>query len=1153
MAEKINHSKIYSEFHKFLTEKTSSEYFFSLCYILNSLSLKDYILCLSDYSDYFFQLNNIQMCLKIGKELLEMFINKKEEIIKNESYIKPIFKTLYNSIKLLIKEKKEDLIIFYFLLVTEQIIEENSELFDDDLLKEIYKLNDEYNKKIENKLNKIKEEQFSILIKKDEKNYEFNEEKKKNFYSIYGIENNKISDTDDSELKNGEAVYLISNDWIRIFFGFINLLNNLKDDANDFHKFLELGFSLNGYFGNFIGNGEEINKFSFIGPVNNYFIIKDEDFWEDNDQEEYYKNIFLIEEEYYFKIQKDIWEKFKNIFGFINEIKRFSFNNEIEINLIKLKILILNKEIKENSISDIREKYIQISKYDTIENFKEKIKRCIKYKFPNFSFENKNIKIYKSNDNNELSKFSLLLSYFLNLPNYTYKCEEITDLTDKKNLENIPTLIIEIENEKDEFIIPLNKKICNKCKSELTNFEIKCDKNFSCVTLYCCLDCKNNDENHINFHKELEKYYKRKTRISDLKKISFEKLYNSKNKKHGLTGLINLGNTCFMNSAIQCLSNCTLLTKYFISGIYLQEINKKNKLGTKGEVAKAYANLLEHLWKGNESYLSPSQFRGSFIQFAKKFSGFAQQDSNEFLTYILDKLHEDLNQVTKKPYIEMKEKEENESDEKASKRWWNCYRQREDSLIVDLFHGQYKNRIICPECNKISINFDPFMFLSLSIPSGTFNINLIYCFFNENNEMLNFNNINTILTQNSTSEEMKEKIISEINHRKFTKKTICGDDIELVLFDNNYKFKKILKNNEYVFQYFSVDYHIIGYEKIKDKEIIYVYLTKYQIKYWFYFFAYQDIKYLIDYPIPIYITEKERVIDLYEIIENNIIKKISKVIIDENKFLLNNFELETNQKKSKLNFHLHINSYHSKNHIYCDFCGSSLKKNNEHHCSFISRFKKNEYFSYIKSRISDNKPLILELDLLQYDLILGKLIQVNEDDKLNNDNKKNTKSKKTINLYDCFNLFKSEEKLEDDNMWYCNKCKKHQEVFKKMDIYKSPYYLIIQLKRFKHHNIRNSILGSIYSGDGKNSTYIEFPIKNLDLSSYVIGPESNNNIYDLIGITNHYGGISFGHYTAYCLNNGKWYEFNDESVSFIQNENDLISKAAYILFYKKRD
>ena len=110
-------------------------------------------------------------------------------------------------------------------------------------------------------------------------------------------------------------------------------------------------------------------------------------------------------------------------------------------------------------------------------------------------------------------------------------------------------------------------------------------------------------------------------------------------------------------------------------------------------------------------------------------------------------------------------------------------------------------------------------------------------------------------------------------------------------------------------------------------------------------------------------------------------------------------------------------------------------------------------------------------------------------------------------------------------MWYCNKCKKHQEVFKKMDIYKSPYYLIIQLKRFKHHNTRNSIFGSIYGGDGKNTTLIEFPIKNLNLSHYIVGPNSNEGIYDLIGITNHYGGISFGHYTAYCLNNGSWYEF----------------------------
>ena len=56
---------------------------------------------------------------------------------------------------------------------------------------------------------------------------------------------------------------------------------------------------------------------------------------------------------------------------------------------------------------------------------------------------------------------------------------------------------------------------------------------------------------------------------------------------------------------------------------------------------------------------------------------------------------------------------------------------------------------------------------------------------------------------------------------------------------------------------------------------------------------------------------------------------------------------------------------------------------------------------------------------------------------------------KEINLYDCLNLFNSEEILDGDNEWYCNICKKHRDVNKKMDIFKTPYYLIIQLKRFK--------------------------------------------------------------------------------------------------------
>lgn len=131
---------------------------------------------------------------------------------------------------------------------------------------------------------------------------------------------------------------------------------------------------------------------------------------------------------------------------------------------------------------------------------------------------------------------------------------------------------------------------------------------------------------------------------------SYSSRYND--SRPGLCGLSNLGNTCFMNSALQCMSNVPLLTDYFTSSAYRKDINTVNPLGRKGELAYAYADLITEMWNGQNSYAVPRTFKMHISRFAPQFTGYQQQDSQELLAYTLDGLHEDLNRILKKPYVE---------------------------------------------------------------------------------------------------------------------------------------------------------------------------------------------------------------------------------------------------------------------------------------------------------------------------------------------------------------------------------------------------------------------------------------------------------------------------------------------------------------------
>ncbi|XP_019386776.1 PREDICTED: ubiquitin carboxyl-terminal hydrolase 33 isoform X1 [Crocodylus porosus] len=117
-------------------------------------------------------------------------------------------------------------------------------------------------------------------------------------------------------------------------------------------------------------------------------------------------------------------------------------------------------------------------------------------------------------------------------------------------------------------------------------------------------------------------------------------------RTRGLTGLKNIGNTCYMNAALQALSNCPPLTQFFLDCGALARTDKKPA------ICKSYLKLMTELWhKSRPGSIVPTNLFQGIKTVNPTFRGYSQQDAQEFLRCLMDLLHEEL----KEPVMEIED------------------------------------------------------------------------------------------------------------------------------------------------------------------------------------------------------------------------------------------------------------------------------------------------------------------------------------------------------------------------------------------------------------------------------------------------------------------------------------------------------------------
>lgn len=1125
-----------------------NEYFCNLLLMPKEINIKDKIITLYNLSKISQKTDK--------KELLIRIVIKFGKILKNQNNIDiKYYMNSYSKVAKILCEDYQNYFYAYKFIKKSSILVNNSKNYssesDDIQIATNFSL-------ITQKTSEYLSEKKSLFSDESAK------EKIKQINELTSsiLDNKNNTETDEND-ENKKYLYVINKEWLYNLIQFINpLIVSLSNDQN-IDNSIQKSFELEYIYELYIDEKEKENSQpdkAFPGPIDNFKITSFKDSWKDNENLD--ENDYIKKKAEYYLVNYEDWTFLNSFFGHTNILRR----KKEYLDYISFQFILFDKriKIKEQNLHLLKERYIQVNKHINIKKLKEKILRCIDNELKPNEKEKQICFFILDRDKSDIlieatfgyiSKIKMYESFFIK--KIEFQDEDNLDKFFSEFDKNKHILLVEILQDGEMnflFQIEKDKNKCTICEKKIKDEKdiYKCE--ICHFSLFCSKACAYNSDDHRLLDVKVKNLKTEQYNIKDI--LSYKHNYNLMAGNQGrVTISIDGEDESFFTSAIHCLSNTLALTKYFLIKRYEDE----KKEGYKKYFTDIYYKLIKALWDYGSHNISMK-----IESFCKNIglTNLKNADPCDFIYKLLDKLNEELNKASGDYNKDIEEQKEGESDEETSKRFLSNFKKKKNSVITDLFMGQYKESIKCIFCGTKYIKFPHFFSLGIPMPDKKSNIQIKL--FTKNS---NFYYINIKVNENSEMKDFLFKAIEYLNKKTYINhllntKTEDGifnynitevpekylyNSLQFVEVNKDFKIVKVYKtsyincptgkdnkknlyyNSKYKNSFDTLKYK--DYKNTLDKknptELIiiekginsskadsipfYVYaLTEVEKETMFY--GIKKSHKILSYPVVLLTNKNETLDDL----KTKIFLKFQKTLVNHMKDDLNSIDI----------YYPHFSQGWENPKVKDPKCPICLKNISKSFCCCLAEsMDKSTTVEKLLEKQEKDRPLILYAKSFLYD----KKKYIYKGMELFYEKNNEIETKENFSLFDsldCFNVAKtSEEKF------FCKHCNDNRPFKKEINLYSLPIYLILQIKK------------------GKSDKYIEYK-ENIDLKEYIINPNKTNSIYDLYAVILQKKSLNSCYYLSYCKNFDRWISYDIEGIDLANN---IINKDAYILFYKRSD